>query len=136
MRIVARPGRLEVVDDGPGIAEADLGRAFERFYLYDRYEGERRVGTGLGLAIVRELVEAMDGAAEVRSERGAGATVSKGAAADLADAELPLKERVNAYERALVVDALQRARGNQSEAARLLRTSRATLQYKMKLFSI
>ena len=74
VRIVARPGRLEVVDDGPGIAEADLGRAFERFYLYDRYEGERRVGTGLGLAIVRELVEAMDGAAEVRSERGAGAT--------------------------------------------------------------
>ena len=74
VRIVARPYRLEVVDDGPGIAEADLERAFERFYLYDRYEGERRVGTGLGLAIVRELVEAMGGAAEVRSERGAGAT--------------------------------------------------------------
>jgi two-component system sensor histidine kinase BaeS len=74
VRIVARPGRLEVVDDGPGLAEADLGRAFERFYLYDRYEGERRVGTGLGLAIVRELVEAMGGATAVRSERGAGAT--------------------------------------------------------------
>ena len=29
-------------------------------------------------------------------------------------------------------DALRRAQGNQSEAARLLRTSRATLQYKMK----
>ena len=74
MRIVARPGRLEVVDDGPGLAEADLDRAFERFYLYDRYEGERRVGTGLGLAIVRELVEAMGGSTAVRSERGAGAT--------------------------------------------------------------
>ncbi|HEY1316894.1 MAG TPA: HAMP domain-containing sensor histidine kinase [Gaiella sp.] len=76
VRIVARPGRLEVVDDGPGLAEADLGRAFERFYLYDRYEGERRVGTGLGLAIVDELVEAMGGSTEVRSERGAGATFS------------------------------------------------------------
>lgn len=74
VRIVARPGRLEVVDDGPGLAEADLDRAFERFYLYDRYEGERRVGTGLGLAIVRELVEAMGGSTAVRSERGAGAT--------------------------------------------------------------
>ena len=74
MCIVARPGRLEVVDDGPGIEETDLARAFERFYLYDRYEGERRVGTGLGLALVRELVETMGGAAEVRSERGAGAT--------------------------------------------------------------
>ncbi|MBX3210836.1 MAG: sigma 54-interacting transcriptional regulator [Labilithrix sp.] len=45
----------------------------------------------------------------------------------------PLRERVSAYERSLVADALQRAEGNQSEAARLLRTSRATLQYKMKL---
>jgi two-component system OmpR family sensor kinase len=84
VRIVARPGRLEVVDDGPGIAEADLGRAFERFYLYDRYEGERRVGTGLGLAIVRELVEAMGGATEVRSEQGAGATFA---------IELPVPDR-------------------------------------------
>jgi two-component system, OmpR family, sensor kinase len=74
VRIVARPGRLEVVDDGPGLADADLERAFERFYLYDRYEGERRVGTGLGLAIVRELVEAMGGSTSVRSELGAGAT--------------------------------------------------------------
>jgi two-component system phosphate regulon sensor histidine kinase PhoR len=76
VRIVARPGSVEVVDDGPGLAADDLGRAFERFYLYDRYEGERHVGTGLGLAIVRELVEAMGGSTEVRSELGAGATFS------------------------------------------------------------
>ena len=74
VRIVARPGRLEVVDDGPGLAEEDLPRAFERFYLYDRYAGERRVGTGLGLAIVHQLAEAMGGSAEVRSEPGAGST--------------------------------------------------------------
>jgi transcriptional regulator with GAF, ATPase, and Fis domain len=49
---------------------------------------------------------------------------------------LPLKERVDAYERALVADALRRAQGNQSEAARLLRTSRATLQYKMKTYRL
>jgi two-component system sensor histidine kinase BaeS len=85
VRLVARPGRLEVVDDGPGVAEADLARAFERFYLYDRYEGERRVGTGLGLAIVRELVEAMGGSTFVRSEVGAGATFA---------IELPLPEGV------------------------------------------
>jgi two-component system sensor histidine kinase BaeS len=76
VRIVARPGRLEVVDDGPGLATDDVGRAFERFYLYDRYATERRVGTGLGLAIVHELAEAMGGTAEVRSEPGAGATFS------------------------------------------------------------
>jgi signal transduction histidine kinase len=74
VRIVARPGRLEVVDDGPGLAAEELDRAFERFFLYDRYAGERRVGTGLGLAIVGQLAEAMGGTAEVRSEPGAGAT--------------------------------------------------------------
>ncbi len=74
VRIVARPGRLEVVDDGPGLPAADLARAFERFYLYDRYAGERRVGTGLGLAIVRQLAEAMGGAAEAHSEPGVGST--------------------------------------------------------------
>lgn len=72
VRILAAPGRLEVVDDGPGIAEADLPRAFDRFYLYDRLRSERRVGTGLGLAIVRELAEAMGGSTEVRSEPGVG----------------------------------------------------------------
>ena len=74
VRIVARPGRLEVVDEGPGLAPEELDRAFERFFLYDRYAGERRVGTGLGLAIVGQLAEAMGGTAEVRSEPGAGAT--------------------------------------------------------------
>jgi two-component system, OmpR family, sensor kinase len=74
VRILAAPGRLEVVDDGPGIADGDLPFAFERFYLYDRSADGRRVGTGLGLAIVRELMETMDGAVGVRSEIGVGAT--------------------------------------------------------------
>jgi len=51
-------------------------------------------------------------------------------------AEGSLKERVEAFERALVEGALEQASGNQSEAARLLRTSRATLQYKMKLYRL
>jgi len=72
VRILAAPGRLEVLDDGPGIDEADLPRAFDRFYLHDRMRAERRVGTGLGLAIVRELAEAMGGSTEVRSEPGVG----------------------------------------------------------------
>jgi len=74
VRILAAPGRLEVVDDGPGIAEADLSRAFDRFYLHDRLRSGRRVGTGLGLAIVHELAEAMGGSSEVRSEPGVGST--------------------------------------------------------------
>jgi two-component system sensor histidine kinase BaeS len=76
VRILAGPGRLDVVDDGPGLAEADLPRAFERFYLYDRARDGRRVGTGLGLAIVHELAEAMGGTALVRSTPGVGSTFS------------------------------------------------------------
>jgi two-component system sensor histidine kinase BaeS len=72
VRILAGPGRLEVVDDGPGIDAADLPHAFERFYLYDRATDGRRVGTGLGLAIVAELAEAMGGAVEAQSEPGVG----------------------------------------------------------------
>jgi signal transduction histidine kinase len=74
VRILAAPGRLEVVDDGPGIDEADLPHAFDRFHLHDRLRAERRVGTGLGLAIVRELAEAMGGRAEARSAPGVGST--------------------------------------------------------------
>ena len=48
----------------------------------------------------------------------------------------PLKQRVDAFEKSLIATALDQAKGNQSEAARLLRTSRATLQYKMKLYGL
>jgi len=50
--------------------------------------------------------------------------------------EASLKERVNAYERSIIEEALKRAGGNQSEAARLLATSRATLQYRMKTLGL
>jgi transcriptional regulator with GAF, ATPase, and Fis domain len=61
-------------------------------------------------------------------ELRAGA-VEPGATGDAAGS---LKERVDAFERAQLADAMARAGGNQSEAARLLHTSRATLQYKLK----
>jgi len=62
-------GQITVEDTGPGLAEEDIARAFERFYLYERYRSERPVGSGLGLAIVQQLVAAMGGS--VRAGRGA-----------------------------------------------------------------
>jgi two-component system phosphate regulon sensor histidine kinase PhoR len=50
---------LRVTDDGPGIAPADLGRIFERFYRADQARGTP--GTGLGLAITRHILQAHGG---------------------------------------------------------------------------
>jgi two-component system, OmpR family, sensor kinase len=70
VRVVAAQGVLRVEDTGPGLEAADTERAFERFYLHERYGLERQVGTGLGLAIVKELTLAMGGDVEVESHAG------------------------------------------------------------------
>jgi signal transduction histidine kinase len=63
---------LEVEDDGPGIAEADLPKVFHRFFTT---RGEKR-GTGLGLALVHAVAQAHGGSAQVVSpvREGRGTT--------------------------------------------------------------
>jgi two-component system sensor histidine kinase BaeS len=70
--VTTRPGGLEVLDTGPGLDPDELPRAFERFFLYERYRTNRTVGTGLGLAIVKELTETMHGSVTVESAAGPG----------------------------------------------------------------
>ena len=65
--LAAAGGELTVKDTGPGISPDEIPHAFDRFFLYRRYNGDRPVGTGLGLAIVRELTQAMGGEARVAS---------------------------------------------------------------------
>ena len=55
---------LEVRDHGPGIAEADLRRIFDKFY---RGADARPGGTGLGLSIVRGFARALHGEVTVRN---------------------------------------------------------------------
>jgi len=52
---------VQVADDGPGIAPAELGQVFERLYVTERKPQRQVGGSGLGLAIVRELVTGMGG---------------------------------------------------------------------------
>ena len=62
--------RIEVCDEGPGIAPHEAERVFERFYRADA--ARNGVGSGLGLAIARWIVDAHGGAirAEVRDPAG------------------------------------------------------------------
>ncbi|MGE3842127.1 MAG: ATP-binding protein [Vicinamibacterales bacterium] len=68
---------LRVIDEGPGIPDADLQRVFERFYRVDKARSRETGGTGLGLSIVRHLVDLHGGvvSAENLPERGAAFTV-------------------------------------------------------------
>jgi signal transduction histidine kinase len=66
--------RVSISDSGPGVAAAEQGRLFERFY---RGESEEPgAGSGLGLAIARVIAQAHDGEIELESEAGEGATFS------------------------------------------------------------
>jgi len=66
---------ITVEDDGPGIAEEDRERVFERYYRADASRNRSSGGTGLGLAICSEIVRAHGGNIE------AGASMRLGGAA-------------------------------------------------------
>ena len=75
IEVIVRDGEVIVADQGPGVAEEDLPRIFDRFY---RAAASRsKPGAGLGLAIVREAAEAHGGKATVESSpKGARFTLT------------------------------------------------------------
>jgi two-component system, OmpR family, sensor kinase len=66
---------IEVADTGPGLAEHEQARVFERFYRSERARGRDIGGSGLGLPIVESVATAHGGNATLTSERGHGTTV-------------------------------------------------------------
>jgi two-component system sensor histidine kinase KdpD len=66
---------VRVSDTGPGIAQSEQERIFEKFQRGPKVR-TRIPGTGMGLYISREIIEAQGGRVEVQSEIGRGATFS------------------------------------------------------------
>jgi len=65
---------MAVRDEGPGIADDDLQRVFQRFWRGDRSSAREDGRSGLGLAIVRQVAEGHGGQTTVRSTVGVGST--------------------------------------------------------------
>jgi len=75
--VVRREGdqvRLDVRDEGPGIANSEQAALFERWTRTDSSRARQVPGFGLGLSIVKRLVIAHGGTLGVSSQPGDGAT--------------------------------------------------------------
>ncbi len=68
--------RVQVIDQGDGIAPEHLPRLTERFYRVDTGRSRSMGGTGLGLAIVKHIVERHRGRLEISSRQGVGTTIA------------------------------------------------------------
>ena len=65
IEVTVREGEVVVADHGPGVADEDAARIFDRFYR--SAAARSKPGAGLGLAIVREAARAHGGDATVES---------------------------------------------------------------------
>ena len=99
LSVVEDGGKISVSiqDDGKGMDEATLERAFNPFYTEPGKHDKRKVG--LGLPILKQICESTDGAVSLKSQKGVGTELTYSFSAthidlppmgDLADAILML----------------------------------------------
>lgn len=64
--------RVEIEDNGKGIAQKDLVRIFERFYRTDASRNSAQGGSGIGLSIVKKIIEDHGGYIWATGKEGEG----------------------------------------------------------------
>ena len=74
-QVVGKNLEMKVQDSGPGIAENELERIFDRFYRSDPSRQRNESGSGLGLAIAKSIVEKHNGRIWAESKVGDGTTI-------------------------------------------------------------
>ncbi|MCR4901880.1 MAG: HAMP domain-containing histidine kinase [Butyrivibrio sp.] len=64
--------RVEIEDNGIGIAQKDIQNIFDRFYRTDRSRNTKAGGSGIGLSIVKKIIEDHGGYIWATSHEGEG----------------------------------------------------------------
>lgn len=67
--------RVEIEDNGKGIAPKDLPKIFERFYRTDASRNSAQGGSGIGLSIVKKIIEEHGGYIWATSKQGDGTCI-------------------------------------------------------------
>lgn len=65
-----------IVDDGPGIPQAELEKVFEPYFRIEASRARHTGGTGLGLPIARAIAEAHGGTLSLASKPGGGVSAT------------------------------------------------------------
>lgn len=63
---------IRVLDDGPGIPDAEIERVFEPFYRLESSRNRATGGTGLGLSIARDVAQAHGGSLTLANRSSGG----------------------------------------------------------------
>lgn len=67
--------KIELEDNGKGIASKDIGNIFERFYRTDASRNSVQGGSGIGLSIVKKIIEDHGGYVWATSKEGEGTCI-------------------------------------------------------------
>ncbi|MCI0507036.1 MAG: HAMP domain-containing histidine kinase [Gammaproteobacteria bacterium] len=73
---VGLDAKVDIIDDGPGISDAEKHRVFDAFFQGKAKPTGHIKGTGVGLSIVKEFIQAHGGYIEVTDNQPTGAHMS------------------------------------------------------------